>query len=1171
MPHTSHTGGDLSDGNENDCSDSPCESDTVRALLEPLASLKLTVVLFTLAILLVLAGTLAQHRKGIWDVMDQYFRTPFWPTLGFAWVEFQDLLPRAFFPSGLEIAGGFPFPGGWLIGSLMAVNLLCAHILRFKIEAEGSRLLGGVATIAAGLVLTWATIASGSSQEGVLEGAVISWSALWLLSKVTLGVACLAMVWALSNIGPGRRTERWILIASLIGLGGLLAWLLYQGDAAKMNDSSMRILWQLIKGTVASLVLLAGCTLLFRKHAAVQLIHGGIALMMLSELLVGTTVVESRMSIREGETVNFVYETRAVELAIVDDSDPDFYHVVAVPRSMLLASQTIQHEELPFDIEIVRYLENATLRRAKIGEKNPATAGIGQEWMAEAVLSSTGTDSSVNMPAVYVTFKAKNGDETLGTHLVSLLVSSQDMDEAVSVREGGVAKTYRASLRFKRTYKDFSIHLIDVRKDDYVGTDMARNYSSEVQLVDKARNVRRTIPIWMNNPLRFAGDTFYQSGYHDDPTTGVETTTLQVVANESWMIPYVSCMIVATGMLAYFWLRLLHFLNAHAGAVTSKRSPARAAGIVVPLAVVLLAAMGLAWKARIPETPAGKMKLDEFGSLPLIYQGRVKPIDTLARNSLRMISDAQSFVDNTEKRQPAIRWFLDTITRRDAAFQHKVFRIRHPEVLETLGLKRRKGFRYALEEFNERIDELTKQARLARSAASHEVSLYQRNVLELERKLGVIDLLLQSCSPPTIRHDTHENARADLMAAMQAKDLLAARHPPLMVPPDSPEAKWECYHAAWLNDLVRAGRDNQPGNPALESLRKILDAYAEKDAAAFNSAVAGYRASLEANPPSMVDPSKTEFEAFFNHFAPFHYASFLYVAAFVLAALAWLGWSRPLNRTSFWLIVLTLAVHTFALAARVYISGRPPVTNLYSTAVFVGWGCVVLGLILESLYPRGIGNVISAIAGFATLLIAYYLAGDGDTLVVLQAVLDTQFWLTTHVVTIALGYSATFLAGLLGVVYILRGVLTPTLTPTAGKELERMMYGSLCFAIFFSFIGTVLGGLWADDSWGRFWGWDPKENGALIIVLWNALVLHAHRRGMVHERGLALLVVGGNIVTSWSWFGVNELGVGLHAYGFTEGVLLALGLFVLSQLAVIGVGLVPQDSWPSHRAHQDQS
>ena len=169
--------------------------------------------------------------------------------------------------------------------------------------------------------------------------------------------------------------------------------------------------------------------------------------------------------------------------------------------------------------------------------------------------------------------------------------------------------------------------------------------------------------------------------------------------------------------------------------------------------------------------------------------------------------------------------------------------------------------------------------------------------------------------------------------------------------------------------------------------------------------------------------------------------------------------------------------------------------------------------------------------GFLTLLLAYNLSLDGDTFIVLQAVLDTQFWLATHVVTITLGYAATYAAGAWGIVYILFAHVFPLLDDDARRKVLRMLYGTLCFAIFFSFVGTVLGGLWADDSWGRFWGWDPKENGALMIVLWNALVLHARWGGLVKGRGLATLAIGGNIVTTWSYFGVNEFGVGLHAYG----------------------------------------
>jgi cytochrome c biogenesis factor len=134
-----------------------------------------------------------------------------------------------------------------------------------------------------------------------------------------------------------------------------------------------------------------------------------------------------------------------------------------------------------------------------------------------------------------------------------------------------------------------------------------------------------------------------------------------------------------------------------------------------------------------------------------------------------------------------------------------------------------------------------------------------------------------------------------------------------------------------------------------------------------------------------------------------------------------------------------------------------------------------------------------------------------------------------------------------------------------GKSLTRMIYGIVCFATLFSFVGTVLGGIWADQSWGRFWGWDPKENGALIIVLWNALILHLRWGGMIRERGMATAAVIGNIVTSWSWFGVNMLGIGLHSYGFMDSAFYWLLAFVASQLALIVIGSMPLQKWKSFK------
>ena len=247
------------------------------------------------------------------------------------------------------------------------------------------------------------------------------------------------------------------------------------------------------------------------------------------------------------------------------------------------------------------------------------------------------------------------------------------------------------------------------------------------------------------------------------------------------------------------------------------------------------------------------------------------------------------------------------------------------------------------------------------------------------------------------------------------------------------------------------------------------------------------------------------------------------------------------------------------------LQGRPPVTNLYSSAVFVGWIAVLFGLVLERLYRNGFGGLTAAATGFSTLIIAHHLTGQGDTIEMMRAVLDSNFWLSTHVVTITIGYGSMFVASALAHVYVVRRLWRGE--SAEDRALVSMTYGVVCLSLLFSFVGTILGGIWADQSWGRFWGWDPKENGALLIVLWNAVVLHARWGGYIRERGLMLMAVFGGIVTSFSWFGVNMLGVGLHSYGFMDKAFYALLTFMVSQLAVIAVGLLPA---PAERAPQIQ-
>jgi ABC-type transport system involved in cytochrome c biogenesis permease subunit len=306
-------------------------------------------------------------------------------------------------------------------------------------------------------------------------------------------------------------------------------------------------------------------------------------------------------------------------------------------------------------------------------------------------------------------------------------------------------------------------------------------------------------------------------------------------------------------------------------------------------------------------------------------------------------------------------------------------------------------------------------------------------------------------------------------------------------------------------------------------------------------------------------------EFFFNQIEPFYKAMVIYIAALLLGCIFWINLSEPIRRTGFLLLVLAFVIHSTGLGFRMYLEGRPPVTNLYSSAIFIGWGACLLGLVLERIFRGGIGLVVAGFIGFTTLIIAHHLALSGDTMEMLRAVLDTNMWLATHVVIVTTGYASMFVAGILAIIYIVRGFFTRTLAPETAKALGRMVYGIVCFATLFSFVGTILGGIWADQSWGRFWGWDPKENGALLIVLWNAVILHARWGGMIRERGLMAMAVFGNIVTSFSWFGVNMLGIGLHSYGFMDKAFPWLIGFDISQVLLIVLALTPPRYWASFK------
>ncbi|MCA9213713.1 MAG: cytochrome c biogenesis protein CcsA [Planctomycetales bacterium] len=1337
----------------------------ILAALKPLASLKLTVASFVASILLILVGTLAQVDSEIWRVMADYFK-PWWISIPaeviFPSTWFPDLEPKtaamvlagasfvtalvtAFFiwlnseqgknigwmltvaliggAAAIVVAatGKLPFFGGATIGVVMLVNLFAAHAVRFKMRAKGTDfLIGSSVTLLGAAMLSVVVLLGHNLGDGIRGETLVEGKSLWTVCKTLLSIGSVVLAWNWFRAEKESDVNQFLRHSvGVVGVATGIAsiWLWVTGDATYLGDAAMRIVWQLMQCLVGATVMIVGMYFLFRQRAGVVMLHLGVIVMMLGQWFVANYDVEEQILLSEGETKSFAQDIRGFELAVIDsDSGSGQDNVFAIPLmkvgklSSFVRSKNIESEMLPFSIEIVDFMENSRVLR------KPSTIdgvkGDAEQWLAESVKSVSGTGGSeVNIPSMYV--RLKKGDQDLGVYLLSLdqlrMRTGQEVSfDAERIEVDG--KSYDLQLRFARRYKPYSITLLDVEKDDYLGTSMARHFSSKFRFVDESEGVDREVQIWMNNPLRHGGETFYQQSYND--FAGREYSTIQIVQNQGWMIPYAACVMCGVAFVFHFGLVLVRFLNRsttgqamlyvgsgdvpglvslsmgawrnrkQAGANQTQpaeqgspqQSTTGLVGVLVPGVIVVLASYVLLYYAMQKPATRGEMNLNEFGTLPIAYQGRIKPFDTLARNSLKQLAGKETFrcrvtagdladpkvwkkvrtritkkwpkVQNTalveargfgfqgllqtittatgekpekiepelEKiaslRQPAIRWLIDTIATPSESADHKVLKITNPEVLESLKLKRRKGYLYSTREIMPSIQILEQETRVAKELRAQEkpLSVQQRQLLDLDRKLSYWLMIGVTFNPPDLPQLTGENDLERRQAAEQYVfqlrnhiERMKQLEPPLAIAPFGGElanpvveqlmnvleltpddfTKWQAYSVAWpFQQLVVT--DDKSLNPSFRLLNEIIVAYANGEGGVFNDKVKEYHELLVEKPPIELIAKPTlfgrvlsglsrigfnrcstfyRFEQFFNQTSPYIMASWLYAFAFLLCAFGWLGWTRVMNRSAYSILWLLFVWHSVALIARIYISGRPPVTNLYSSAIFIGWGAVGLTLLGEYFFRNGVLSLVASVIGFATLQVAHYLAGDGDTFRVLVAVLDTQFWLATHVTSITFGYAATYVAGFLGMLYLVRGMLTPSLDSRTDKDISRMIYGVTCFAITFSFIGTVLGGLWADDSWGRFWGWDPKENGALLIVLWNALVLHARWDRIVQGRGLALLAIGGNIITTWSWFGVNELGVGFHSYGFSEGRLMYVGGFIASQIALVLIGCIPKKYW----------
>jgi hypothetical protein len=284
-----------------------------------------------------------------------------------------------------------------------------------------------------------------------------------------------------------------------------------------------------------------------RKKAGIWLTHFGIILLLLGQLLTDMLSRETMLHLREGEAKNYSEAPRETELAVIDTTDPDTDKVVAIPQGLLGRQKELSHAELPFRIRIRDFFPNSTVEERVADSVEPAAATQGVGARAIVRESSRETDMEKrDVPSAVIELLGANG--SLGTWLVSEYVSGI---QTFPFNQ----RTYQVALRQRRFYKPYSLGLLKFQHDVYIGTDIPKNFSSRVRLERPDTGEKREVLIYMNNPLRYAGETYYQASLDPDD----HGTVLQVVRNPSWLTPYLSCVLVALGLLVQFGSHLVGF------------------------------------------------------------------------------------------------------------------------------------------------------------------------------------------------------------------------------------------------------------------------------------------------------------------------------------------------------------------------------------------------------------------------------------------------------------------------------------------------------------------------------------------------------------------------------------------------------------------------------------
>ncbi|MEM8952526.1 MAG: cytochrome c biogenesis protein CcsA [Verrucomicrobiota bacterium] len=618
-------------------------------------------------------------------------------------------------------------------------------------------------------------------------------------------------------------------------------------------------------------------------------------------------------------------------------------------------------------------------------------------------------------------------------------------------------------------------------------------------------------------------------------------------------------------------------------------------------------------------SPWSSEVVDTFASLPVLSDGRIKPLDTYAqfmmlgthgKRTLRLNVGQDGDLESV-KVGPT-EWLLDILFRPELAREMPSFVVNDDAVLIAMGLpsnvKRRDRYSYnelvagraRLAELSgeysqipsdersrlqgmivdlagnvSRFEYLNNQFEFARQgiqvdAADLPEELFgeMEGVPSVEEMITMIEPIREYVAGDAERI-TPEMGRAINLLGFYAQ---AARGLNLFPPAGELEEEWLSP-----GEIIQMAIDDPETHEwAFTRLQKMENMVAaETDEAAFAEAAAIFKDQIVSQAEARGEGTRAGMEVAFYRGKFFYYAMVLFTLGSILMMLSWLSPASKMGSgfvKAVWGCGLGgIGLLISGIVMRCIIQMRPPIHNLYDTILFITASTVLVGLVLELVTRRRMALAVAVIlgAGGMYLSLRYEAFEARDTIESVRAVLDSNFWLTTHVIAINIGYCGGLLAAGIAHVFLFSKLFGVAKGDREYyRTITRMVYGVVCFALFFSLVGTVLGGVWANDSWGRFWGWDPKENGALMIVLWCLMILHARMGGYIRDLGINIWAVILGVIVSFSWWGVNQLGVGLHSYGFTDGVWGVLQIFWSIEAAVVALGLV---LWLQERSAKSRS